>query len=109
MSTDAHSVQSEINCCLLICFFALFFTNFQYFVQLKGGEGIAAIKRAIDIGYRHLDTAFLYNNEQEVGEAIRDKISENVIKRSDMFVVTKVNFLPDYDYYCYLRSFLYRK
>lgn len=48
------------------------------------------IKRAIDLGYRHLDTAFLYNNEQEVGEAIRDKIAENVISRSDIFVATKV-------------------
>lgn len=61
--------------------------------QLKGGEGIAAIKKAIDIGYRHFDTAFLYNNEQEVGEAIRDKISEGVIIRSDVFVVTKVKLI----------------
>ncbi|XP_055324158.1 aldo-keto reductase family 1 member B1-like [Sitodiplosis mosellana] len=57
---------------------------------LKGGEGIAAIKKAIDIGYRHLDTAFLYNNEQEVGEAVRDKIAEGVISRSDMLVVSKL-------------------
>lgn len=57
---------------------------------LKGGEGIAAMKKAIDFGYRHLDTAYLYNNEQEVGEAVRDKIEEGVITRSDVFVVSKV-------------------
>lgn len=48
------------------------------------------MKKAIDVGYRHFDTAFLYNNETEVGEAIRDKISEGVITRSDVFVTTKV-------------------
>lgn len=57
---------------------------------MKGGEGISAIKKAIDIGYRHFDTAFLYNNEQEVGEAIRDKIADDIITRADVFVVTKV-------------------
>lgn len=49
------------------------------------------MKKAIDIGYRQLDTAFLYNNEQEVGEAIRDKIADNVITRPDIFVTSKVS------------------
>lgn len=59
-------------------------------MQSKGGEGIAAIKKAIDIGYRHFDTAFLYNNESEVGEAVCDKITEGVITREDVFITTKV-------------------
>lgn len=62
------------------------------FVQSKGGEGIIAIKKAIDIGYRSIDTAFLYNNESEVGEAVRDKIAEGVVKREDLFIATKVSF-----------------
>lgn len=61
-------------------------------LQSIGGEGVNAIKKAIDVGYRHFDTAFLYNNESEVGEAIRDKIQEGVVKREDCFVVTKVIF-----------------
>lgn len=56
----------------------------------REGEGIAAVKAAIDAGYRHIDTAYLYRNEKEVGQAIREKIAEGVIKREDMFVTTKL-------------------
>lgn len=45
---------------------------------------------AIDIGYRHIDTAYLYENEAEVGDAVRKKISEGKIKREDVFLCTKV-------------------
>ncbi|XP_034107324.1 aldo-keto reductase family 1 member B1 isoform X1 [Drosophila nasuta] len=53
-------------------------------------EGEIAIKHAIDIGYRHLDTAFFYQNEAEVGQSIRDKIAEGVVKREDIFLTTKL-------------------
>ncbi|XP_001648460.2 1,5-anhydro-D-fructose reductase [Aedes aegypti] len=56
----------------------------------KQGQGIDLVKKAIDAGYRHIDTAFLYENEVEVGEAIRAKISEGVIKREDVFVTSKL-------------------
>lgn len=42
------------------------------------------------MGYRQFDTAFFYENEDEVGQAIKEKIAEGVIKREDVFVVTKV-------------------
>lgn len=48
------------------------------------------MKHAIDVGYRHFDTAYFYENEGEVGQAIRDKISEGVIKREEVFVVSKL-------------------
>lgn len=54
------------------------------------------IKDAIDIGYRHIDTAYLYGNEKEVGNAIRAKIAEGVIKREDIFVTTKVKVTQIY-------------
>uniref|UniRef100_T1GFZ1 NADP-dependent oxidoreductase domain-containing protein n=1 Tax=Megaselia scalaris TaxID=36166 RepID=T1GFZ1_MEGSC len=48
-----------------------------------GGDCERSVKHAIDVGYRHFDTAYFYENENEVGKAIRDKISEGVIKRED--------------------------
>lgn len=49
-----------------------------------------AVKAAVDAGYRHFDTAIIYGNEGQVGQAIHDKIAEGVIKREDIFVTTKL-------------------
>ncbi|XP_026323244.1 aldo-keto reductase AKR2E4-like isoform X2 [Hyposmocoma kahamanoa] len=45
---------------------------------------------AIDIGYRHVDTAHLYRVEPEIGAVINKKIKEGVCSREDLFVTTKV-------------------
>ncbi|XP_031623206.1 aldo-keto reductase family 1 member B1-like [Contarinia nasturtii] len=54
------------------------------------GEAGRATKHAIDVGYRHFDTARLYENEEEVGKAIQEKIKEGVVKREEIFIVTKL-------------------
>ena len=47
-------------------------------------ETLQAITTAIDLGYRAIDTAALYYNEEEVGEAIRNAS----VKREELFVTT---------------------
>ncbi|EDV95557.1 aldo-keto reductase family 1 member B1 [Drosophila grimshawi] len=55
-----------------------------------GGDCERATLHAIDVGYRHIDTAYFYENEGEVGNAVRQKIKEGVIKRDDIFITTKL-------------------
>lgn len=55
------------------------------------GETYKAVMCALKVGYRHLDCAWFYLNESEVGDAIHDFLKENPsVKRSDIFVTTKV-------------------
>ncbi|KAJ3106503.1 hypothetical protein HDU96_008211 [Phlyctochytrium bullatum] len=54
--------------------------------QTKPHECTAVVLEALKAGYRHIDTAALYANEAEVGEAIR----QSGIPRSDIFVTTKL-------------------
>lgn len=54
--------------------------------QLRGDECAEAVAKALKIGYRHIDTAQIYENEAEVGEGL----TKGGIKRSDIFLTTKV-------------------
>ncbi|KAG6449785.1 hypothetical protein O3G_MSEX006238 [Manduca sexta] len=49
-----------------------------------------AVYWAIEAGYRHIDTAALYNNEREIGQGIADAISKGLVKREDLFITTKL-------------------
>ena len=55
--------------------------------QIPPEETAAAVKTALDIGYRHIDTAEMYRNEQGVGEGIRD----SGIDRAQVYVTSKLN------------------
>ncbi|CAH1783109.1 unnamed protein product [Owenia fusiformis] len=48
------------------------------------------VRDAIDLGYRHFDTAQIYRSEPGVGKGIRDKIESGDVKREDIFVTTKL-------------------
>lgn len=63
-------------------------------------ETLEAIEAALDLGYRAIDTAALYYNEEEVGEAIR----HSSVPREDLFVTTKV-WNSDQGYDNTLRAF----
>lgn len=49
-----------------------------------------ATKVAIDVGFRHIDAAYFYENEEEVGQALRDKMADGTVKREDLFYTTKI-------------------
>ena len=54
---------------------------------LRGAESTAAVRTAIETGYRLIDTAENYRNEDGVGQAIRD----SGVDRAEIFVTTKFN------------------
>ncbi|HEY5379104.1 MAG TPA: aldo/keto reductase [Pseudolabrys sp.] len=55
-------------------------------MTLKGDVCVQAVKNALQVGYRHIDTAWFYGNEKEVGEGLR----QSGVKREDIFLCTKV-------------------
>ena len=58
--------------------------------QAKGAPVVQAVKDALEIGYRHIDTAFVYQNEKEVGEGLHAQIAAGIVKREEVFITTKV-------------------
>ncbi|TFV87917.1 aldo/keto reductase [Blastococcus sp. CT_GayMR16] len=55
--------------------------------QIKPEDTVKATTSALEIGYRHIDTAQMYGNEREVGLAVRD----SGIPRDEVFVTSKLN------------------
>ncbi|GIO30284.1 glyoxal reductase [Paenibacillus albilobatus] len=68
--------------------------------QAKGNEVYEAVKVALETGYRSIDTAAVYGNEEEVGKAIAD----SGVERDEIFVTTKV-WNDDQGYDSTLRAF----
>ena len=54
--------------------------------RLKDQQVIDSIRNGLDLGYRHIETAQIYGNEAEVGQAIAD----SGVARDDLFVTTKI-------------------
>ena len=59
-------------------------------MTLKGDICVNAVKAAVQLGYRHIDTAERYGNESEVGEGLAQGLRGAGLKRDDVFVTTKV-------------------
>ena len=48
------------------------------------------IRSAISMGYRHIDTAYKYSNESDIGIVMEELLNEGVIKREDVFITSKL-------------------
>ena len=62
--------------------------------ELRGRTCAGVVEQAMRLGYRHVDTAQMYENEHEVGEGLRS----SGVRRDDVFITTKVwtsHFAPD--------------
>ena len=71
--------------------------NGQFMPQIGYGTWLSkpgvvgqAIKMAIECGYRHIDCAFIYGNQKEIGTALRELFETGVVKRRELFITSKI-------------------
>ena len=67
--------------------------GFGVFLIPNDGSTYRAVRDALNVGYRHIDTAAAYFNEEEVGRAVRD----SGIPREEVFITSKL-WIQDYGY-----------
>lgn len=59
--------------------------------KLRGEQCKDAVEAAIKAGIRHIDTASIYKNEEDVGAAIRNMEAQGVVTRHELFVTSKAS------------------
>nr|QLI62145.1 alcohol dehydrogenase 4 [Streltzoviella insularis] len=59
-------------------------------VKPQDKQVVKVVEHAIDVGYRHFDTASVYSTEEQLGEGVRNKIEEGKVIREDLFITTKL-------------------
>jgi alcohol dehydrogenase (NADP+) len=63
------------------------------------GEVYRAVRDALEVGYRHVDCAAIYQNEAEVGRALRESFAAGVVKREELWITSKLwndSHLPEH-------------
>ncbi|MFJ6024701.1 aldo/keto reductase [Brevundimonas sp. NPDC092305] len=58
--------------------------------NLEPADARRMVAEALRIGYRHIDTAWIYHNEAAVGDGIRDAIEAGTVARDDIWLTTKI-------------------
>ena len=58
--------------------------------SLHGATCVNSVYSALKSGVRLIDTAYMYGNEEEVGQAVRQAVAEGICKREDITVITKI-------------------
>jgi predicted aldo/keto reductase-like oxidoreductase len=71
--------------------FACKYRTFVSDFQSPPEEVSVAVDVALEVGYRHIDTAFLYQNEAAIGKTLKKWFDSGKLKREDVFFVTKVS------------------
>ena len=69
---------------------------------MQGEECIDAVKTAIQVGYRHFDTAQAYQNEADIGVAIHSMMDQQVVTRKDLFIASKLSDEQNAGEKCYI-------
>lgn len=59
--------------------------------KARGPDVKSAVRCALEHGIRHIDTASVYKNEVEIGDAIRDAIENGLLRREDVYVTSKLS------------------
>ena len=66
-----------------------------YFPNKRGETG-STVELALKEGYRLIDCAHIYRNEAEIGERLQKCFKEDVVKREDIFVTSKLWYVQDH-------------
>ena len=84
-----------------------FACNCRIFVsdfQSSPEEVSDAVDVALEVGYRHIDTAFLYENEAAIGKTLKKWFDSGKLKREDVFIVTKVSSAEKCTFHHYMQT-----
>ena len=58
--------------------------------KMSDGTAYSAVKTAIENGYRHIDCAWIYENEADVGRALKECLDAGIVKREELWVTSKL-------------------